>query len=123
MQTGDNIVACVTKSGYHKSSPVGSFCSTTMQGLIWSTQSRHSCRNSSWRFSVTLHTVQTSLPAITPFWSPKKRSEAQTIHLGRRRQAVRAKLVHNTAPGILRDIHSPSCVTGDKCLNSQDQYL
>ena len=35
------------------------------------------------------------------FWSPKKGSEGQTIHLGRRRQAVRAELVHNAAPGIL----------------------
>ena len=32
------------------------------------------------------------------------------IHLGLRRQAVRAELVHNAAPGILRDSHSSPCV-------------
>ena len=32
------------------------------------------------------------------------------IHLGRRRQAVRAELVQNAAPEILRDSHSPPCV-------------
>ena len=69
-----------------------------------------SCINSSWRFSVTLHTVQISLPALRHFWSPKRGSEGQTIHLGRRRQAVSAELVHNAAPGILRDRHSPPCV-------------
>ena len=42
------------------------------------------------------------------FRSPRKSSEGQTIHLGR--QAVRAELVHNAAPGILRDSHSPPCV-------------
>ena len=44
------------------------------------------------------------------FWSPKNGSEGQTIHLGRRRQSVCAELVHNVAPGILRDSHSPPCV-------------
>ena len=46
------------------------------------------------------------------FWSPKNGSEGQTIHVGRRRQAVglRGELIHNTAPGILRDLHSPPCV-------------
>ena len=39
------------------------------------------------------------------FWPPKKGSEGQTIHFGRRSQAVRAELVHNAAPGIL-----PPCV-------------
>ena len=100
MQTGDNTVAYVTKSG----SGARKFCSTTMQGLIRPKQSRHSCRNSSERFSGSLHTVQTSLPAITPFWPPKKGSEGQTIHLGRRRQAVHAELVHNA------DSHSTPCV-------------
>ena len=47
------------------------------------------------------------------FWSPRKGSEWQTIHLGRR-QAVRAELVHNAAPGILRDSHSPPCVARAK---------
>ena len=62
--------------------------------------------------AVSLHTVRTSLPAITPFLVPKKKkgSVGQTIHLGRRRQAVRAEQVHNAAPGILRDSHSPPCV-------------
>ena len=61
--------------------------------------------------AVTLHTVQTSLPAITPFFAPlKKGSEGQTIHLGRRRQAVRVELVHNATRGILRDSHSHPCV-------------
>ena len=41
------------------------------------------------------------------FWSPKKGSEGQTIHLGRRHQAVCAELVQNAAPGTLRDSHSP----------------
>ena len=67
-------------------------------------------RNSSGRLSVTRHTVKTYLPAITPFLVPKKGSEGQTIHLGRKRQAVREELVHNAAPGILRDSHSPPCV-------------
>ena len=40
------------------------------------------------------------------FWFPKKDSEGQTVHLGRRRKAVRAELVHNAALGILRDSHS-----------------
>ena len=44
------------------------------------------------------------------FDSLKKGSEGQTIHLGRRRQAVRAELVHNAALGILRDNHSPPYV-------------
>ena len=44
------------------------------------------------------------------FWSPRKGFEGQTIHLGRWCQAVRAELVHNAAPGILRDSHSPPCV-------------
>ena len=44
------------------------------------------------------------------FWSHKKGSEGQTIHLGRRRLAVRAELVHNAAPGILRDNLLPPCV-------------
>ena len=44
------------------------------------------------------------------FWSPKKGSEGQTIHLGKRRQAVRAELAHNAVPGNLRDNHSPPCV-------------
>ena len=92
------------------SSPMESFCSTTMQGLIRPTQSWHSCRNSSGKFSVTLYRVQTSFPAIMPFWSPKKGSEGQTFHRGRRCQAVHAELVHNAAPGILRDSHSPPCV-------------
>ena len=44
------------------------------------------------------------------FWFPKKGSEGQTIHLRRRRQAVHVELVHNAAPGILWDRHSPPCV-------------
>ena len=32
------------------------------------------------------------------------------IHLGRRRQAVHVELVHNAAPGILRDSNSLPCV-------------
>ena len=52
---------------------VRKFCSTTMQDPIRPTQSRYSCKNSSARFSVTLHTVQTFLPAITPFFVPQKR--------------------------------------------------
>ena len=60
--------------------------------------------------AVTLRTVQTPLPAITPFLSTKKSSEGQTIPLGRQRKVVRAELVHNAAPGILRDSHSPPCV-------------
>ena len=32
------------------------------------------------------------------------------IHLGRRRQVVGAELVHDAAPGILRDSHSLPCV-------------
>ena len=90
------------------SSPVGSFCSTTMQGLIRPTQSRHSCGNSSGRFLVTLHTVQTSL-WLCHFWSPRKSSEGQMIHLGWR-QALHAELVHNATLGILRDSYSPPCV-------------
>ena len=43
-------------------------------------------------------------------WSPKKGSEEQTIHFGRPSQAVRAELVQNAVPGILRDSHSPPCV-------------
>ena len=39
----------------------------------------------------------------------QKGSVGQTTHLARRRQAVRAELVHNAAPGILRDSHSPPC--------------
>ena len=46
------------------------FCSTTMQGLIRPTQSRHSCKNSSGRFSVSLHKLQISPPAITSFLVP-----------------------------------------------------
>ena len=42
-------------------------------GLIRPPQSRHSCRNSSGRVSVTLHTVQTSLPATTSFLVSLKR--------------------------------------------------
>ena len=61
--------------------------------------------------AVTLHTVQTSLPAIMTLLSPKKGYEGQTIHLGRRHQAVHAELVHNATPGILRDSHSPPCAT------------
>ena len=82
----------------------------TIQGLIQPTQSRHSCRNSSGKFSVTLHAVQIPLPVITPCWSSEKGSEKQTIHVGRRCQAVREELVHNAAPGILRDSHSPPFV-------------
>ena len=44
------------------------------------------------------------------FCSPKKGSEEQIIYLRQRRQAVHADLVHNAAPGILRDSHSPPCV-------------
>ena len=44
------------------------------------------------------------------FWSPKKGFEGQSIHLGWRCQAVHAELVHNAAPGILRDSHSLPCV-------------
>ena len=45
------------------------------------------------------------------FWFLKKGFEGQTIHLKRRHQTVRAELVHNAAPGILRDSYSPPCVT------------
>ena len=38
---------------------------------------------------------------LRQFWSPKKGSEGQIIHLRRRCQAVSAELVHNAAPGIL----------------------
>ena len=40
-----------------------------------------------------------------------KALRGQTIHLRRRRQVVCAELVHNAAPGILRDSHSPRCVS------------
>ena len=90
------------------SSPVGSICSTTMHGLIRPTQSRH-YRNSSGRFSVTLHTVQTSLPEITSFlihynrlWrsndSPRT-TPCSTCRTGWQR-----------SPEILWDTYSPPCV-------------
>ncbi|GLH14945.1 Uncharacterized protein GBIM_19369, partial [Gryllus bimaculatus] len=53
--------------------------------------------------------------------SPKRGSEVQTIHFGRRRQAVCVELIHNTAPGILGDSSSPPVSQWDKCLNSQGQ--
>ena len=59
--------------------PVGSFWSTTMQVLIRPTQSRHFCRNSSGRFS-SIQSRPLSL-RLRHFWSPKKGSEGQTIHL------------------------------------------
>ena len=56
--------------------------------------------------------AQTSLPAITPFslLSSKKGSGGQSFHLGRRRQAVRAELVHNAVLGSVLDSHSLLCV-------------
>ena len=44
------------------------------------------------------------------FWSPKIGFQGQIIHL-RQCQVVRAELVHNAALEILRDSHSPPCVT------------
>ena len=67
------------------------------------------CRNSSGR-SPSIQSRPLSL-RLRHFWSPKKSSEGQTIHLGRRRQTVRAELFHIAAPGILRASHSPPCVT------------
>ena len=58
-------------------------------------------------------------PTYSPDLSPcdyaifgplKKALSWQSIHLLRRHQAVRAELVHNAGPGILRDSHSPPCV-------------
>ncbi|KAJ4442313.1 hypothetical protein ANN_03899 [Periplaneta americana] len=51
-------------------------------------------------------------PCDSPFWSPKKGPDEQTIHLGRRRQAIPAKQVYNASLGILRDSHSPPYVAG-----------
>ena len=52
----------------------------------------------------------------------KKGAEGQTIHLGRR-QAVRAELVGNAVPGILRDSHSPPCVAVGQVLQQPGPYF
>ena len=57
------------------------------------------------------------------FWFPKKGSEGQTIHLERRRQTIRAKMVHNAAPGILRDSHSPHCVAVGQVFEQPESIL
>ena len=47
-------------------------------------------------------------PCDYTIFGPLKKALMGKDSLGR--QAVRAKLVHNAAPGILRDSHSPPCV-------------
>ena len=108
VQSGDNIVACVTKSG-----------SDTRGGHSAPTQCKASYGQHNHGTLAEIQVGASRSPSIQSrplslrwchFWFPKKGSEEQTIHLGRRRQAVRAELVHNAAPGILRDRHSPPCV-------------
>ena len=107
VQTGDNIVARVTKSGSDKSAEV--HC-PPLEGHGCKPRDLKLALLRKFKWEVTLHTVQISLPAITQFLFLKKGSEGQTIHLGRRHQAVRAELVDNAAPGILRESHSPPSV-------------
>ena len=112
VQTGDSIVACVTKGGSDKSAEV--HCPPLES---------HGCKASYGQHNHgTLAEIQVGgsrSPSIQSrslslrlrhFLSPKKDFEGQTIHLGRRCQAVRADLVHILAPGILRDSHPPPCV-------------
>ena len=107
MQTGDNIFACVTRSGFDKSAKI--HCRRwRVTGARNVTKSQRSCRNSSGR-SPSIQSRPLSL-RLRHFCSPKKGSEEQIIYLRQRRQAVHADLVHNAAPGILRDSHSPPCV-------------
>ena len=109
MQTGDNIVACVTKSGSDKSTEVSLPATRGSRVQVTWLKASRSLHQSSKR-SPSIQSRPLSL-RLRHFWSPKKGSEEQMIHLGWRRQAVCAELVHNTAPGILRDYYSPPCVS------------
>ena len=109
MRTGDNIFACVTKSGSNKSAEV----------LLHDNARPHMADKikallQKFRWEVLSH------PPYSPDLSPcnyaifgplRKGSERQTINLGQRHQAVHAELVHNAALRILRDSHSLPCVT------------
>ena len=106
VQTCDNIVACVTKSGSDKSVEV--HCQP-LEG--------HGCKSHDWKLAESSVNRQTRSPSIQSrpfsiglhhFWTPKRLWGANDW---RRHQAVCAELVHNAAPGILGDRHSRPCVT------------
>ena len=101
--------------------PVRSFCSATTQGL-----NTIAALLKKFKWEVIGH------PSYSPDLSPcdyvifgplEKALRGQKIHLGRRRQAVSAELVHIEAPGILRDSHSPPCIAVGHLLQLLGQLL
>lgn len=107
------------------SSLLRSYCSTTMQSLIRPRRLRHSYRNWSGGGGPRSPSRQFRTISLRLFHSCslKKISKGKN-HLRWRNQALRAELVHIALSGILRDSHSPPCVsTNLSDFNSQGQHF